>query len=88
MTAGGEGKIRTSFLDARVVGLHHGGRDDGVEFAVGVLLLRVDAVADRVRDVFEHFLVHAQLLLEHVQAGDVGAVVPGTRLDVAVEVFD
>lgn len=81
-------KVRTPFLDTGVVSRLHGGGDNGDEFAVDVFLLRVDGLADRVGKVFEDLLVYAQLLLEHVQTGDVGPVMAGTGLDFAVEVFD
>jgi len=80
--------VRTVLRDTGVVRWHHGGGDDRDELAVDVFLLRVDGLADCAGEVLEYLLVDTQLLLKHVETGDVGSVEASTRFDLAVEIID
>ena len=80
--------VRTTLLDTGVVGRLHGGGDDRDEFPVDLFLLGIDGLSHRIREVFEYFLIYAQLLLEHMKPGDVRPIDASTGLDFAVEIFD
>jgi len=80
--------VRTVLRDTGVVRWHHGGGDDRDELAVDVFLLRVDGLADYAGEVLEYLLVDTQLLLKHVETGDIGSVEASTRFDLAVEIID